>query len=334
MYFSQRPHSHNYNQVPYLQVSEVAVRPFVIENISGFKGPVSVVTNYDGSLALVANFEGNTVSVLDLSAKMSSYIPGFSSPYAIAMLPGGTTALVTDIEDGTVSIIDILARQIVRTINGFDQPTSITVTPNGDKALVTNSGGTTVSIINLHTNMIEQNLPGFNYPNALAVMDLSGSQFIVTGNNVVSIVDLTKNTITNIDGFHGPNSVVVLRSKPIALVTNLDSNTVSIIDLNTNRVVGDIPGFNRPSSIATDERVALVTNSGGTTVSIIDLTANYAVANIDGFNIPNSVAMLLDGSRALVTNGGHVGKRLRRGDDSDTLSIIDFTISKRKKNRR
>jgi YVTN family beta-propeller protein len=100
-----------------------------------------------------------------------------------------------------------------------------------------------------------------------------------------------------------------------AYITNLDSNTVSVIDTVTNAVIAIIPVGSAPEGVAVtpDGRKVYVANSAavGSTVSVID-TATNAVTTITGFSEPIGVAVSPDGSKVYVAN-----------ILSETVSVID-----------
>jgi YVTN family beta-propeller protein len=107
--------------------------------------------------------------------------------------------------------------------------------------------------------------------------------------------------------------VALLLGAPSALaqdayVTNQGSNSVSVIDTQTNRVVGPpIPVGTTPAQIAIspDGRFAYVTNQGSNSVSVIDTQTNQVVgAPIPVGSEPTGIAITPDGEFAYVTNAG------------------------------
>jgi YVTN family beta-propeller protein len=100
-----------------------------------------------------------------------------------------------------------------------------------------------------------------------------------------------------------------------AYVTNVNSDTVSVIDTATNTVVGaPIPVGDAPGDVAVspDGTRAYVTNVNSDTVSVIDTTTNTVIATVPVGDRPQKVAVSPDGNRAYVTNFS-----------SNTVSVID-----------
>jgi YVTN family beta-propeller protein len=94
-----------------------------------------------------------------------------------------------------------------------------------------------------------------------------------------------------------------------AYVTNSDSTDVSVIDRDTNKVVGNpIPVRRSPSGLTStsDGKHVYVTNVGDNTVSVIDTEKNMVVGEPIklGFS-PNGVAVNPDGKKAQC----HLGDR-------------------------
>jgi YVTN family beta-propeller protein len=73
-----------------------------------------------------------------------------------------------------------------------------------------------------------------------------------------------------------PSAVAVNPSTNIAYVANRDSNTVSVIDGKTNRVIIDVHVGSRPSAISLNPstNIAYVANNDDNTVSVIDGKTN------------------------------------------------------------
>jgi YVTN family beta-propeller protein len=105
---------------------------------------------------------------------------------------------------------------------------------------------------------------------------------------------------------------------PFAYVANFDSNTVSVIDTATNKVVG------KPITVGTGPlRVAVtpdgthvyVTNVLSAKVSVVDTASNKVVDTIPVGPNPTGVAVSPDGTRAYVSNVGNgtVSPVLRNG---------------------
>ncbi len=109
-------------------------------------------------------------------------------------------------------------------------------------------------------------------------------------------------------------ATITAQAQTRAYVTDISSNTVSVIDTATNTVVATIPVGVNPFGVAItpDGTRAYVTDVSSNTVSVIDTATNTVVATIPVGVIPRGVAITPDGTRAYATNEG-----------SNTVSVID-----------
>jgi YVTN family beta-propeller protein len=118
----------------------------------------------------------------------------------------------------------------------------------------------------------------------------------------------------------GPDGVAVDTSTHTAYVTNINDDTVSVIDEASATVTGTIGVGGGPFSVAVDPaaHTAYVTNGGNGTVSVIDETTATVAATIDvgSGSGPDGVAVDPTAHTAYVANGGN-----------GTVSVIDETTA-------
>jgi YVTN family beta-propeller protein len=112
----------------------------------------------------------------------------------------------------------------------------------------------------------------------------------------------------------GPDGVAVDPTSHTAYVTNVDDDTLSVIDEATNTVTATITVGGGPLTVAADPttHVAYVTNGGNGTVSAINEATSTVTASIAVGHGPDGVAMDPTSHLAYVANGG-----------SDTVSAIN-----------
>ena len=98
-------------------------------------------------------------------------------------------------------------------------------------------------------------------------------------------------------------------------VANYDGGDVSIIDVDTNRVVAPrVPVQSNPQAVAfaPDGNHAYIVNAGSKSVTVLDTHARTTTATVQVGSTPTSVSVLPDGRYAYITNY-----------DSNTVSILD-----------
>jgi len=120
--------------------------------------------------------------------------------------------------------------------------------------------------------------------------------------------------IATIDVGGGPDGVAVDSAVHTAYVTNINDDSVSVIDEATNAVTNTIGVGGGPFAVAVDsaDHTAYVTNGGNGTVSVIDETTGAVTATIKVGAGPDGVAVDSSAHTAYVANGG-----------ARTVSVID-----------
>lgn len=113
-----------------------------------------------------------------------------------------------------------------------------------------------------------------------------------------------------------PTGTAITPISNITLVANEKSDSVSIFDLNTERVLLNIPVGKAPKGVAIDRElnIAIIGNSHDDTVSIIDLNTYQVIAVISVGKQPEGIAANPINHTALVAN-----------HEDDTVSVIDLT---------
>lgn len=94
------------------------------------------------------------------------------------------------------------------------------------------------------------------------------------------------------------------QARQVAYVTNLNGNTVSVIDVAGNTTIATIPVGLGPTGVAASPggTRAYVTNRSDDNVSVIDTATNTVIATIPAGASPTGVAVTLGGTRAYVAN--------------------------------
>ena len=92
----------------------------------------------------------------------------------------------------------------------------------------------------------------------------------------------------------------------LAYVTNIQDDTVSVVNTATNTLINTITVGSGPFGVAFSPSgsVAYITNEGDGTVSVVDVATNTAINTITVGSGPESMAFSASGSLAYVTNYG------------------------------
>jgi YVTN family beta-propeller protein len=93
-------------------------------------------------------------------------------------------------------------------------------------------------------------------------------------------------------------------TKPLVANVNYDSNSVTVIDTTTEKVIATIPVGSHPQDVtwAADGRHLYVTAVDGDTMSVIATDGWKVTATIPTGEAPTSIAVLPDGTKGYITN--------------------------------
>ena len=194
------------------------------------------------------------------------------------------------------------------------EPHEATTLPSQNKVIVTNYGtpneiGKSISVINTKSNKVEKtiDLKESLAPHGIVAFPNSNKVGVVTdlGNDLL-IVDIETGIIEKkIRTQQVLSHLLVLHpNKPMAFVTNINSSSVSVIDLNLNKVIKIIPcGLGTEGiDITPDGAEIWVTNNKVNTISVIN-TDTYQITNkMTTGKESLRLKFSIDGKHCLVTN--------------------------------
>ena len=99
------------------------------------------------------------------------------------------------------------------------------------------------------------------------------------------------------------------------LVVNPDSNSVTLIDISSLATLTEIPVGEEPRAIAISAELAFVTNHGSDTVSIIDLQTQSLISDANGFFIFSYDPIALHEDFSMLSLTAHEGRRVGLADE-------------------
>ncbi len=198
-------------------------------------------------------------------------------------------------------------------------------------------------------NPAEQGVPGGEYPFWVAIKG-DTTAYVSSGRDhevvVVSLAGDAPKVSARIPVGDQPGKSILARDQSRLFVVNSNSDTVSVIDTQANRVVeaidvtapkaffansAQLKGANPNSvTLSPDERTLYVTNGGTNSVAVIALGNGVFRSQVIGLIptgwYPNSVSLSADGSRLYVVNGkANAGPN--GGGCRDTLSIAPGSLA-------
>jgi len=126
----------------------------------------------------------------------------------------------------------------------------------------------------------------------------------------------SKTDSTGIPVESNPRGIAINPITDIAVIANEKSDSVSIVNLNTQAVISTIPVGKAPRGVAIDKglNLAVIGNSHDNTISIIDLNIYQVTATIAVGKEPEGIAVNQATHRAYAAN-----------HKDDTVSVLDLT---------
>lgn len=238
-----------------------------------------------------------------------------------AAIEDSGTLVVLNKSAYTAMIIDMATREVLETLPTGVSPHEAVISPDGSIAVASNYGeydgepGHTLTVIDLENRVVDReiDLGEFTRPHGLEWFD-DGEHLAVTGEGQQSLVilhvptdEIVKVIPTDQERSH---MVHLYAGNTRAIVPNIDSGTISIIDLEAEETVALVETGEGAEGVAIspDESEAWISNRYEDTISIVDLESYEVVATLDSGSFPIRATFTPDGGHVLVANmnGGDV----------------------------
>jgi YVTN family beta-propeller protein len=300
----------------------------------------------------------DSIGVIDTSSNEAIgeiFLNVNDGPQAIATvhLEAGDYGYVTGSSAGTVTAINLETNQVVGApirVGAVPLGISIAETALGTFAYVANSSSGTVSVIDTATNqVVGLPIPVGAHPTALAAIPDGGFVYVTLANAVLVIQTIDNTVVGAPIGVGSTPSGIAMTpagTPPRAYVTNYDSNSVSVIDVDPgsktyNQVIATLAVGSHPIGIAItpDGGHAFIANNGSSdgtdAVSLIDIDPEspdyHTVINISHpwFSCyPESVAVgqTPNGVRAYITVTAYDEAAIVMDEFGDVLTGIDASL--------
>jgi YVTN family beta-propeller protein len=230
---------------------------------------------------------------------------------AFAAHPG--TLVVLNKADNTASLIDLATKKSAATIPTSEGPHEVAVSPDGKLAVVSDYGssptpGNTLTVIDVAARKVLRTIDLGKHVRPHGIAWLRGNHVAVTteGTKTLLTVDIAASRVTAAiatDQF-GSHMIALAPAHHRAFVANIDSGSVSVIDLQQQRRIANIATGDGTEGIAIspDQREVWAGNRDGNTLSIIDVASLEVVATLPSKSFPIRVKFTADGKSVLVAN--------------------------------
>ena len=219
----------------------------VVGRIEVGGGPLGIAVTPDGATVYVADWYNAAIRIIDAKTRaVTASIAVGASPSGLAVTPDGKLLLSADRDDDMVSVIDTATQTRLKTIKVGTRPFGVTIDGDGQRAYTANVGSNDVSVIDLAEAREVGRIKTGLRPYAVALAQ--GKGFVtdqydgtVTVFDVASLQPLTRITVGDY-----PEGIAATADGRRIIVANWESNILSVIDVATLKVTGEIKVGNGP----------------------------------------------------------------------------------------
>lgn len=222
------------------------------------------------------------------------------------------TLLVGNKGEDTLSFIDLTTgREIARRDTGKN-PHEVAISPDARLAAVVSYGAEHIDIFDISTHEKVETIALTPNKNPHGIVWLDDGRIIASteGSDSIAIVsppsgeNQTRLVSQISTGQKGSHMLVVTPDKSRVFVSNMQSGTVSVLDLAKGTKIKDIPAGTEPEGLAItpDGKSVWVADRRGDMLRIIDVNSLTEVAQLKTGKFPIRVAISPDGKTAVTSN--------------------------------
>jgi YVTN family beta-propeller protein len=205
--------------------------------------------------------------------------------------PSATAAriYITNSAGNTVDVIDSLTNQVVQVIHGIELPHGVTFSPDGKRVYISNESESIVDVVDRESAKILKKIALSGHPNNLTITKDGGRVLVGIREDpgsvdVIDTKSLERTKSISVDG--SVHNVYVTPDGKYAVSGSIENKAATVIDLNTEKAVGEIK-FDRsvrPMAFDTNPdgstRRIFVQLSGLNGFAVVDFASRKEVARI------------------------------------------------------
>jgi YVTN family beta-propeller protein len=223
--------------------------------------PHMAMMTHDGRYVVTGGTRANKAYIIDVrTMKLVKVIPTDIAPEHLAFSPDGRYYYQGNPDGDSISVIDMVSLTKIKTIPGLVEPLNITFTPDGSKAYVGNYGAHWVGVIDVRRHELLKKIQIADVP---GVARLDPDRYLSELNGVSNA------SITN-DGRY-----LYAADSDLGIVGVIDTREDKVIKVIR---VGAKPWR---AYMSHDGKYAVTVNNGDETISIIDIATNRVAATLE-----------------------------------------------------
>lgn len=238
------------------------------------------------------------IAEVDLETReLLRVLPGGSDPETFDITPDGARIVVSNEDSDEASLVDLASGTIIRTVPVGAEPEGVRISPDGALAYVTGETDHDVTVLDTGTGDELARIPVGTRPRD-AVFTRDGARAYVSAEiaGTVSEIVVAEHRVERT--FHLPEGslsmgVALSPDDAILYVANGRAGTVSVIDLESGEVTGNVVVGERPWGIAVsaDGSTLFTANGPSNDVTVLDTASLRIIARIPAGERPWGVAL-------------------------------------------
>ena len=285
-----------------IKTNKIIGRVFLGNNVN----PHMVMMSPDGRYVVTGGTRANKAYIIDVrTLKLVKVINVDIAPEHLAFSPDSRWYYQGNPEGDSISIIDMQSLTKIKTIPGFAEPLNVTFTADGSKAYIGNYGAHWVGVVDVRRHELLKKIQIKEVP-GVAILDPDKYLGEVHGINIamfgpdgrylyaadgdlgfVGVIDSREDKVVKtIKVGKDPWRIYMSHDGKYAITPNNGDQTISIIDLKTNRVAATLEAGPNMTGVNFAAGKAFVISSTSGFVYVYDMNSLRPAGRIQiGLNI-------------------------------------------------
>lgn len=239
------------------------------------RGPHHFTVTPNRSDLLIGNTTSNDLAVLDpKTGVLKQRLPNIIDPYQLGYSPDHKWLVMTALRLNRVDIYSGPDLKVVKRVPLPDMPSHLAYSPDSKRVFITLQGNDKVAAIDLETQKVLWSQTVGSQPAGIWWSPAGQLWVGIMGKDHVAVISPADGKVVNrIKTGKGAHNLFPTEGNKVVYVSNRISNTISVVDVATQKVVRDIQASGGPDCVEflTNRRELWVTARWKQQVQVYDL---------------------------------------------------------------
>src|SRR5213083_1534041 len=270
-----------------IKTKKIVGKTFLGNNVN----PHMVMMSPDGRYVVTGGTRANKAYIIDArTLELVKVVPVDIAPEHLSFSPDGRWYYQGNPQGDSISVIDMVSLTKIKTVPGFKEPLNVTFLPDGSKAYVGNYGAHWVGVIDVRRHELLKKIQIAEMPGvakldpAKYLGDIKGINIAAATNDgrflyaadgdlgVVGKIDPREDRIVKVIRVgQNPWRIYVSHDGKYAITPNNGDQTISIIDLQTDKVAATLEAGENMTGVNFAAGKAFVISSTSGFVYVYDM---------------------------------------------------------------